>query len=452
MTSYSPQPALDDATHGDLDTPLVVDGTWTEIPEAAASAAVTSTPPPVPAEPLLVSLTEIGRWWGVSSERARCLLAEAGVEPVGRAPRSHALQFSAADVPRDRADLDTPETSSGTSGLVRHRAALRDHVDAAAALLTSTARTGHQLGQLRASWLISRCHSEQSRITYARDLQDFLLYCAQYSYDPLTIGIPETDAYKAWLITRPSRTGRPITERYIQRKIMSVSSFFEYLVEVDARDRNPVTRSLRRGPNYKKKYKALTPAQTRAVLTRGSVATRTIDAACILVVLELLFKVGLRVCEVARLDLDGLYWIDLPDGTRLQMIRFLGKGNQPHERSLPADLQQHAAAYLAQRPEPASPEHARAFLLDRNGRRLEPHQIAYLVQRAGELAELPGRLTTHAGRHTVKKTATDAGVPVEIMQRAFNHASLDTTASYGVIEMDAATDPAHVVAALVNVA
>jgi len=138
-----------------------------------------------------------------------------------------------------------------------------------------------------------------------------------------------------------------------------------------------------------------------------------------LAICELLYSCGLRVSELAGLNMDS---IDLEQ----RQVRVVGKGNK--ERILPVGQTACLAVrlYFEQRPEG---EEQGAFLNYRGGR-LTTRSIQRLLKRRLLQLNLPTDVTPHALRHSFATHLLDAGADLRVIQELLGHASLSTTQRY----------------------
>ena len=135
--------------------------------------------------------------------------------------------------------------------------------------------------------------------------------------------------------------------------------------------------------------------------------------------LELLYGAGLRVSELAALDVA-----DLRDG----MVRVLGKGRKERMVPLVAKAQQAAAAWLARRAE-LRPR-GDALLVNRNGGRLTTRSIARHLAKYALQAGTRRHVHPHALRHSFATHLLDMGADLRGIQELLGHASLSTTQRY----------------------
>jgi integrase/recombinase XerC len=146
--------------------------------------------------------------------------------------------------------------------------------------------------------------------------------------------------------------------------------------------------------------------------------------------LELLYATGIRVGELAGLDVDDV------DAER-RVVRVLGKGRK--ERSVPYGTP--AARALdrwlrsgrpALRAEGAGP----ALFLGARGRRIDQRAVRDLVHR--RIAEVPGApdIGPHGLRHTAATHLLEGGADLRSVQELLGHASLATTQLYTHVTTD----------------
>ncbi len=170
--------------------------------------------------------------------------------------------------------------------------------------------------------------------------------------------------------------------------------------------------------------KALEPGQLERMLAscdRATVAGRRDFA-----VLMLLGRLGLRVGEVAALDLDDIDW-------RAGEITVRGKGRRRDRLPLPDEAGEAVAAYLRDG-RPACAEGRRVFVSVRGHRRgLERSAVGRIVADAGRRAGL-GRVGGHRLRHTVATETLRAGAPLAEVGQLLRHRSAMSTAIYAKVD------------------
>ncbi len=146
--------------------------------------------------------------------------------------------------------------------------------------------------------------------------------------------------------------------------------------------------------------------------------------------LELLYATGIRVGELAGLDIDDL------DRDR-NVVRVLGKGRK--ERTVPFG---HPAAraldrWLAEgRPALRAEGAGLALFLGARGRRIDQRAVRSLVHR--RIADVAGApdIGPHGLRHTAATHLLEGGADLRSVQELLGHASLATTQLYTHVTAD----------------
>jgi len=146
--------------------------------------------------------------------------------------------------------------------------------------------------------------------------------------------------------------------------------------------------------------------------------------------LELLYATGIRVGELAGLDVDDL------DRER-NVIRVLGKGRK--ERTVPyGGPAAHALdAWLVRgRPGLVAEGAGAALFVGARGRRIDQRAVRTLVHR--RIADVPGApdIGPHGLRHTAATHLLEGGADLRSVQELLGHASLATTQLYTHVSTD----------------
>jgi integrase/recombinase XerC len=141
-------------------------------------------------------------------------------------------------------------------------------------------------------------------------------------------------------------------------------------------------------------------------------------------VLEVLYGAGVRVAELAGLDVGD---VDLREGS----VRVLGKGGKERIVPIGAKAVEALHAYLGER---AADEGA--LFRNPRGRRLTVRSLHRIVRARARAAGLPGRVTPHTLRHSFATHLLDAGADLRLIQELLGHARLTTTQRYTHVSAD----------------
>ena len=146
-------------------------------------------------------------------------------------------------------------------------------------------------------------------------------------------------------------------------------------------------------------------------------------------IVELLYGCGLRVGELAALDLQAgphtSGWIDIADAT----THVHGKGSK--RRSVPVGVAALKALqeWLAVRGEIAHAGEP-ALLVSQRGTRLTPSQVRTRLKRSALLAGLPTHVHPHMLRHSFASHLLQSSGDLRAVQELLGHANITTTQVY----------------------
>ena len=272
-----------------------------------------------------------------------------------------------------------------------------------------------------------RAASPHTLRSYRSDLLEFAQHAGRGDAGGWLRGV-DARAVRAYLA---HLHGRGLDAVTIARKLAALRSWFRFLVRRGVLERN-VAREVR-GPRLPTKLVSFLPIDEAMVLmdaTPPGHPSRGRDSA----VLELLYATGLRVSELAGLDLDDL---DCAERT----VRVLGKGGK--ERIVPYGSRAAGAldAHLACRGALRGP-----LFVNRRGGRLTVRSIHSIVRRSAAACGITRRVSPHTLRHTFATHLLDAGADLRMIQELLGHSRLSTTQRYTHVSADQlmrAYDSAH---------
>jgi len=263
---------------------------------------------------------------------------------------------------------------------------------------------------------------------YGRDLKSFRSFCDEYY-----------GASSRWDWARVDRLAlrsfmgelarRGLSKRSIARAVSALRAFYRFLNSRHGLAVNPA--SAVRLPKLERRLPA--------VLDRTQVELMFEYAECLaqdggfratrdLAMLELFYATGMRLSELASLDLRS---IDVVSG----QVRVRGKGKK--ERVLPVG--DHASRairrYYVERDAllagmPTGRGDRRAVFLSTRGRRLSPRGVQHIVAHFLRGLDESSGFRVHSLRHSFATHLLDAGADLRAVQELLGHASLSTTQLY----------------------
>ena len=278
---------------------------------------------------------------------------------------------------------------------------------------------------------------------YGRDLAELASYVRARNSGRASLSALDKFMLRAWL----GEVSKAVAPPTIARKISSVRALCEFLLRTGELRQNPSATLA--SPKARRKLPRFVTAEVAAEVMSAPLlqkAERAGGDVCHLrdaLALELLYGSGLRVSELAQLDLDHL-------SRAAAEVRVLGKGRK--ERIVPLGSKSLAAlaAYLPRRGELAHPKTGaldpQALLLGRSGKRLSVRWLQALVQRYGALGAGRSDLHPHALRHSCATHMLEGGADLRAIQEMLGHSSLSTTQRYTHVSLDqllAVYDRAH---------
>ena len=261
---------------------------------------------------------------------------------------------------------------------------------------------------------------------YARDLQELAELSAGQDW-------PQLDHFAIRRLTAKLHS-RQLDPRSIARKLSSWRGFFEWLSGQITLSSNPVqgvrapkqARTLPRALSVDDAVRLVAPSMPHAG------AAPEAAELCNRAMFELLYSSGLRVSELAGLDLTAgkgaLGWVALEN----REVIVTGKGNK--QRIVPVGQAAMAAlaAWIAVRPAPA--DGGNALFLSSRGTRVSPRVIQQRLQAHGVASGAPVRVHPHMLRHSFASHVLQSSGDLRAVQEMLGHSSISSTQVYTALD------------------
>jgi integrase/recombinase XerD len=262
---------------------------------------------------------------------------------------------------------------------------------------------------------------------YRRDLVRYRAFLVERGIDDLDQVRPEDlEEFTGWLRGLRGPEGAPLAARTVARTVVAVRGLHRF-------------RRAEEGA-------ATDPAATLPAASAGRPLPRPIALADVLrllaapdgatpqglrdrAALELLYGAGLRISELAGLDVDDVDPVD-------RMVRVLGKGDR--ERIVPfgAPAADAVDAWL-RRGRPVLTPRGPALLVNRRGGRMTRQGLWKAIAGHVERSGIAAHVTPHTLRHSFATHLLDGGADVREVQELLGHASLTTTQVYTLVSRGA---------------
>lgn len=266
-----------------------------------------------------------------------------------------------------------------------------------------------------------------TRQAYVRDVRELALLAGEA--DLLALGAPQLRRFLALL------HGRGLGGRSIARMLSSWRAFYRFAIEHDARLREDPCAGLKAPKSPRRLPSVLSPDEAvRIVAIPGDDAMAIRDRA----LLELAYSSGLRLSELAGLDLDR---IDLDGGE----VRVWGKGAKERIVPVGAAARDAITRWLGVR---AGIENVdtKAVFVNRNGKRVGPRTIQRRLAEWAIKQGLPQHVHPHMLRHSFATHVLQSSGDLRAVQEMLGHASIASTQVYTHLDFQALAkvyDAAH---------
>lgn len=143
-----------------------------------------------------------------------------------------------------------------------------------------------------------------------------------------------------------------------------------------------------------------------------------------LAILELLYGCGLRVSEIANLQLENF---DEED----RFFRVTGKGNKTRMAPVGTKAFEALQSYLRQERKKLVKKHTTGFVfLSVRGRKLSTDRIRQIVKERAKQAGIDQRIYPHLLRHSFATHLLEGGADLRVIQELLGHADIATTQIY----------------------
>ena len=270
--------------------------------------------------------------------------------------------------------------------------------------------------------LMERGLSENSIAAYRSDLEDFsdwLKEQGKNSYSEVS-----RDDIIDFLGARKEQEMEPSS---LARRLVAIKVFFRYLAQekfipdniTSVMDSPKLGRIL---PEF------ITAVEVDALMNVWSLEDRDFLAIRNRAILELMYACGLRVSEVAALNVSS---VNLDD----RVIRVVGKGSK--ERIVPVGhLALRALGRYLKEARPyllKSPDEPTLFL-SRLGRRLDRERIWGIIKETARLAGITKNVHPHTLRQSFASHLLENGADLRVIQEMLGHADIATTQIYTHID------------------
>jgi integrase/recombinase XerC len=275
--------------------------------------------------------------------------------------------------------------------------------------------------------------SEHSVTAYESDLRHFLEYLSPPEAEPPAPEAIDLLLVREWLATLYRDDLSAVT---IRRKLAALRGLFRFMLR-EGRVKVNVARLVRTPKAPKKLPEVMTAEQVNNLI--DGVAAGSLERpfpARDRAIFELLYGCGVRVSELAGLNLEDL---DRGQG----WLRVRGKGKKQRQVPMPGQAARALERYLGERP--VVREQPAVFLNHRRGR-LTTRGISLIVKLYATYLAGDPSVHPHSFRHAYATHLLADGADLRAIQELLGHARLSTTQKYtqvSLTDLMAVYDKAH---------
>lgn len=265
--------------------------------------------------------------------------------------------------------------------------------------------------------------SEHTRDAYTRDLRKFLqfLEATFRNCHELRVEHAHIVAFKDYLLKSD------YSNRSVNRLLSTLWSFYDYLIDQNLVEKNPVERVKRFSIPKEVKTQDLSDDEVSRLLE--IIDTATPSGKLHKAILTLFFTTGMRHREVSHLQFKNL---DEENG--FTVIRYQAKGAREMLTPLNPKAEEALSAYLQWADKQGYPMGKDDYIFrgtkNFSNRPLDPKSLNYIIKRYAKLIGVRGNITIHSARSTVIGMLLDKGHAIERVADFVGHRDMGMTRAY----------------------
>ena len=278
------------------------------------------------------------------------------------------------------------------------------------------------LHKYKAFLIGTKGRSENTARVYLDDLSTFDRFLELQNADYARLDRRFLRQYLAWLATRARGKRGGYARVSVARKLVSLRAFYRFLQQQGVVNVNPVPK----GGAFRVKTEKhlpdfLTENETERILEAPDTDTELgiRDQA----ILELLYSSGVRLSELAALNLEDL-------NLETREAKVWGKGSKERIVLLGGPAVQSLHHYLSASRPLLLDAFTNALFLNKFGGRLSTRSIQKIVKKSARQAAINPKTHTHSMRHTFATHMLEGGADLRVVQELLGHSSPATTQIY----------------------
>lgn len=261
---------------------------------------------------------------------------------------------------------------------------------------------------------------------YRKDLDDFMLHCST-NYQLKNLTEVHYAMVRDFVI---SLSQHGLSMRSINRKCVTLNSFYTYLRTIGAIDTHPLAQH----KSIKAKKSFIVPFSESEV----DYAIRQIDRSTFsglrdATAIELLYSTGMRQAELIGLRVSDIDWAQ-------QQLRVLGKRNKERLVPMLPSLITTLKSYCEQRKDNEKATKHDFLLVTDKGKKTYPSFVYRLIKLYFRGVSSKIHTSPHVLRHSFATHMLDAGADINVVKEILGHESLAATQEYTKVQLPKVQD------------
>lgn len=263
--------------------------------------------------------------------------------------------------------------------------------------------------------IVERGLSLNTKVSYERDLSDYLMYMDTVEkVEVLEIEREQIQRYLIYLYERQLDT------KSVARFLSSIRSFHQYLVIHHEGFKNPC--ELIESPKLERRLpEVLSVVEVESLI--GSFNGPTPNDLRNRAMVELMYAAGLRVSELLDLTLDDLH-------LSMMMVRCVGKGGKQRMIPIGEVACEALEKYLSHGREKLMKRKTDILFLNRSGNAMTRQGFWKILKKKALEAGITKEISPHKLRHSFATHLVENGVDLRLVQEMLGHADISTTQIY----------------------
>ena len=265
--------------------------------------------------------------------------------------------------------------------------------------------------------------SEHTREAYKRDLSKFLKFLTAHfrNLDELKVEHAHVVAFKDDLLKNEA------SPRTVNRTLSTLWSFYDYLIDLELLEKNPVERVKRFSIPKEVKTQDLSDLQVSELLS--AIDSSTGSGKLHKAILTLFFTTGMRHREVSHLQFKNL-----DEESGFTVIRYFAKGAREMVTPLNPKAENALSDYLqwaeANGFKMGSDDYIFRGTKNFSNQPLDPKSLNYIIKKYAKMIGVTGKISIHSARSTVIGMLLDKGHAIERVADFVGHRDISMTKAY----------------------